>query len=415
MNKRPISKKAKKPETKLAKVKRSFNDRHPFVVPLITLGVLFFGSVIGFFLFGGKTLQPIDTKVINFHLEGKDQTIITRAKTVGEFLQRSNIKVAEGDIVEPNAETEIDSAQFTINLYKARTVIITDTKGKTTTTKTADTIPEVVAKKAGYNLYPEDKVKILEPDQSLKQGVISAQINIDRATFVKLNLFGTNYDVRTHATTVAGLAKERSINFSDKSILPSPETRLKDNDIVFITELGKQLGSDEQAIPRGTETVVDNNLESGKTEVRSQGSDGKKAVVFEVLPGGARKILQEVIIAQPVNKVVAKGRKIPALPSNINVSADKVALMSAAGIGASDFTAADFIVSHESGWRPGAGNASSGAYGLCQALPASKMASAGGDYLTNPVTQLAWCNGYASRTYGGWGGAYNFWVSHRWW
>ena len=88
--------------------------------------------------------------------------------------------------------------------------------------------------------------------------------------------------------------------------------------------------------------------------------------------------------------------------------------MAAAGIAASDYVYVDYIVTKESNWRPGAYNAGSGAYGLCQSLPASKMASAGADYLTNPVTQLIWCNGYSQR-YGGWQGAYNAWLAQGWW
>lgn len=75
----------------------------------------------------------------------------------------------------------------------------------------------------------------------------------------------------------------------------------------------------------------------------------------------------------------------------------------------------DFIVSRESGWNPNAVNRSSGATGLCQSLPASKMASAGADYLTNPVTQLRWCNGYAVGRYGGWVNAVAFWQNNHWW
>ncbi len=90
-------------------------------------------------------------------------------------------------------------------------------------------------------------------------------------------------------------------------------------------------------------------------------------------------------------------------------------LMAAAGIAASDFQAVDYILRKESSWNFRAVNASSGATGLCQALPASKMASAGADYLTNPVTQLRWCDGYAKARYGGWWPAYNFWTANHWW
>ena len=56
---------------------------------------------------------------------------------------------------------------------------------------------------------------------------------------------------------------------------------------------------------------------------------------------------------------------------------------------------------------------STGAYGIPQALPGSKMASAGADWETNPVTQIRWMAGYVSR-YGGWQGAINFWYAHGW-
>lgn len=83
-----------------------------------------------------------------------------------------------------------------------------------------------------------------------------------------------------------------------------------------------------------------------------------------------------------------------------------------AGIPASQYGMYNYIVSHESGWNPKARN-SSGAYGLPQSLPATKMASAGSDWRTNPITQLKWMKGYVKK-YGGINGAYKFWKSHHW-
>ena len=61
----------------------------------------------------------------------------------------------------------------------------------------------------------------------------------------------------------------------------------------------------------------------------------------------------------------------------------------------------------ESGWVYDAENAS-GAYGIPQALPGSKMASAGADWQTNPATQIKWGLGYISQIYGTPCGAWNF-------
>ena len=57
------------------------------------------------------------------------------------------------------------------------------------------------------------------------------------------------------------------------------------------------------------------------------------------------------------------------------------------------------IWNRESGWRYDAENAS-GAYGIPQALPGSKMASAGADWQTNPATQIKWGLGYIKAIYG---------------
>lgn len=81
------------------------------------------------------------------------------------------------------------------------------------------------------------------------------------------------------------------------------------------------------------------------------------------------------------------------------------------GYSEADFTATVFIISHESGWRVNAMNPS-GAYGLPQALPGGKMASAGADWATNYQTQLRWFWNYCNGRYGSIQGAYNHWLSY---
>ncbi|MFJ6622769.1 transglycosylase SLT domain-containing protein [Kitasatospora sp. NPDC091335] len=72
------------------------------------------------------------------------------------------------------------------------------------------------------------------------------------------------------------------------------------------------------------------------------------------------------------------------------------------------------IVFRESSWNPLAVNASSGAYGLVQALPGSKMASAGADWRTNPATQIKWGLDYMNTRYGSPCAAWSFWQNHHW-
>jgi hypothetical protein len=65
----------------------------------------------------------------------------------------------------------------------------------------------------------------------------------------------------------------------------------------------------------------------------------------------------------------------------------------------------------ESGWNEKALNASSGAYGIPQALPAGKMASAGADWRTNAATQIKWGLGYIKSVYGSPANAYAQWLA----
>jgi hypothetical protein len=81
---------------------------------------------------------------------------------------------------------------------------------------------------------------------------------------------------------------------------------------------------------------------------------------------------------------------------------------------AGQYNAFSKIVEHESGWNPSATNSSSGAYGLVQALPGSKMASAGSDWKTNPKTQIKWGLDYMKSRYGSPAGAWNFWQANGW-
>lgn len=81
-------------------------------------------------------------------------------------------------------------------------------------------------------------------------------------------------------------------------------------------------------------------------------------------------------------------------------------------LGATQFQCFSNIVERESGWNPYAQNPSSGAYGLVQALPGSKMSSAGSDWRTNPITQVRWGIHYMNSRYGSPCGAWSFWQGH---
>jgi hypothetical protein len=80
--------------------------------------------------------------------------------------------------------------------------------------------------------------------------------------------------------------------------------------------------------------------------------------------------------------------------------------MIAAGV--TDLDNAYTIIMRESGCNPNAVNKSSGACGIPQALPCSKLGT------NDPVEQIKWMQNYVNNRYGGWAGAVSFWNQHHW-
>ncbi len=90
---------------------------------------------------------------------------------------------------------------------------------------------------------------------------------------------------------------------------------------------------------------------------------------------------------------------VPAPAASGDPRAIAQAMLNARGQG-SQFSCLDQLWNRESGWSLTASNASSGAYGIPQSLPGSKMASAGADWQTNAATQITWGLSYIADRYG---------------
>jgi len=416
-----ISRKFKKRQEQVIK-KSKFLLRHPLVIPVTTFVVLFFIGVFMFISFGSSTQGANDARIVSVFNEGKKRTVTTRAKSVGELLERLDVELVEEDLIEPSRETPILEDNTHVNIYKARSVQLVD-GDRVLTVFTAQRAPRLVAADAGVKLLPEDEAKFEPVESSKLESAATEQLTIYRSVEVKLNLYGVVKEIRSTALTVQDLLEEGKIMPSDgETVQPDLESSIESGMLVSVNRPGVKALAVSEPIPFEILTKDDASIQAGKTQIEQEGVEGEKAVIYEITEDDqgneiSRQQIQVVTLKQPVNRIVLRGTKIiaPRFDSGTSVSADKVALMSAAGIAASDYGFVDFIVQHESNWRPGAVNSSSGAYGLCQSLPASKMASAGADYLTNPVTQLRWCSGYATGRYGSWAGAYGAWLAQGWW
>jgi nitrate reductase NapE component len=91
-----------------------------------------------------------------------------------------------------------------------------------------------------------------------------------------------------------------------------------------------------------------------------------------------------------------------------------LAMVTARGWGLEEFDCLVALWNRESHWNVYAHNASSGAYGIPQALPGNKMATAGADWATNPTTQIKWGLGYIAARYDTPCGAWAHSEEHNW-
>ncbi|MGW1819566.1 aggregation-promoting factor C-terminal-like domain-containing protein [Streptomyces sp. NPDC002125] len=108
-------------------------------------------------------------------------------------------------------------------------------------------------------------------------------------------------------------------------------------------------------------------------------------------------------------------RSASSFSTQSSYSVAEVQAMARAMMPADQFQCFSNIVERESGWNYKATNPSSGAYGIMQALPGSKMASAGADWQTNPATQIKWGLSYMnSDRYGSPCAAWSFWQANHW-
>lgn len=129
----------------------------------------------------------------------------------------------------------------------------------------------------------------------------------------------------------------------------------------------------------------------------------------------AAKAAAAAAAAKARAKAVPAAGSRPAAPANpTEAQAIARSLLAAHGWGDDQFGCLVQLWGHESGWRTNAGNPSSGAYGIPQALPGSKMAAFGADWATNPTTQIKWGLSYISGRYGTPCGAWDAFQSKGW-
>lgn len=138
-------------------------------------------------------------------------------------------------------------------------------------------------------------------------------------------------------------------------------------------------------------------LAAASDPVDTRGVAGQSVTVDGEATASARDGFE---VVKPKPKRVVGTAPAVGVPDPGTAQAIAYDMVMAYGWGQSEFDCLVALWNKESGWNAFAHNRSSGAYGIPQALPGDKMASAGSDWATNPTTQITWGLGYISGRYG---------------
>lgn len=353
--------------------------------------------------------------IVTIFDNGQKTAIKTSVHTVAEVINQAGIHLESTDSVEPALDEPITSEQFFINVYRSRPVVVIDgaIRRKVLTSKTD---AREIAADANLSLHERDEITILPVSaELLLETGTNVHYQISRAKIIHLEFYGRYFEVHSNATTVEEFLTEQGITLADGDRTSLAfDYILADGDKLDLSHHGLRTITVDEDIAFSTQTIQDYNRDVGYSQEQTAGKNGRRTVTYEIEMKNGEEIkrtaLNEIVTQEPVTRVVVVGSRVYLPPGSHED------WMRAAGIAESDFGFVNYIISKESGWGHTKWNrAGSGAYGLCQALPASKMASAGADYMTNPITQLKWCSGYATSRYGSWQKAYNFWIAKHWW
>ena len=258
----------------------------------------------------------------------------------------------------------------------------------TSKTKVADILDE-----KHIILLPEEKVT---PDENTTIGANGEIVITEKTAQEEVAELVSN---ETEAT-----ATEENVNELSMEMISQAYNPITEKTIVEV-----------QSIPFETVTKnVANGASETKDQVLQEGKEGKKEVTYRVKYQNNVEIerteISSVVLEEPVNKIVqvrAKQTTSRSSSSRTYISGSVAeyqayarARCSAYGWSTADFNCLVALWNKESKWNPNAYNSSSGAYGIPQALPASKMATAGTDYRTNYKTQINWGLSYISSRYG---------------
>ncbi|QAY69055.1 ubiquitin-like domain-containing protein [Xylanimonas protaetiae] len=338
-------------------------------------------------------------KTVTIDDDGQIRRVSAYGRTVADVLAFQGIEVRRGDAVTPGSSHRVTDGS-TIVVRSARQVTLEVDGHSSTFTTTALTVGDVIAA-----LGARGDGALATASRSDMLG--REPVRVSTMKTVDVSVDGQVLALHTTEASVRGVLREAGITLADGDATSVPlGAAAVDGMVVVVARSSMGADTVTEVLPFATQTIEEPALPQGYRHVRTVGRAGQATTSYATrsLNGTEveRTVVARVVTREPRDEVVVVGTMPPSAikvdPGSARATAR--ALLAERGWGDDQFACLDKLWTKESGWRVDAENASSGAYGIPQALPGSKMASVAADWRTNPATQITWGLGYIAGRYG---------------
>ncbi|MCW2529883.1 MAG: hypothetical protein JWM76_4743 [Pseudonocardiales bacterium] len=357
---------------------------------------------------GGTAAWATTDKAVAVSIDGQTKTIHTRSGTVGGALKGAHITTNEHDAIAPATSAKLaDNTRIVIR--KGRLLHLTVDGNKVDVWTTASTVDEALAA-LGYGTD-----KTVSVSRSTRLPLSATELTLLTPKTVTITVDGATRTVTSTAKTVSEMLAVANVQLGANDQLSALGTdEVAEGQAIIINRVTISQATEAQEIPFPTTSTNDATAAAGSTVVVTPGKAGSQQVLYQLTYVNGvlteKKALTTQVLAAPIPQVQKVGTmKAPvatptaSAPATVTPTgtAQQIAaqMVASRGWGTDQFSCLVSLWNRESGWNTHAANGS-GAYGIPQALPGSKMASAGPDWQNNAATQITWGLGYISGRYG---------------
>lgn len=360
-------------------------------------------------LVAGTVAWTLVDKTVTIRVDGEDRTVQTVARTVDGALGAAGIEIDDHDVVAPAVDTAIRDGSVIV-VRQGRLLNLTVDGQQADVWVTAATVDQAIAQ-LGY-----DTGSYASVSRSKRLPLDPTAIELRTPKTVTVVADGTSSTILTTGKFASDAVTAAAVRFSAADLWSVPaSTPLAAGMTITLQRVTTADVQQVIEVPFDTAQSDDATVPTGTTVVDTPGAVGQKSVTYRVTYTDgvetARQVVTEGLVAAPVTQVQRAGTKPVATPDPAGAQAIAHDMVLARGWGEDQFSCLVSLWNRESGWRVNAANGS-GAYGIPQSLPGSKMASAGADWETNPATQITWGLGYIAARYSTPCGAWNYFLSN---